>query len=80
MIGRSFKLRSVATALLLFGALSTSGCGALFFGAAAGGGGYETYQHDQMQKLEQEYAAGDIDQAQFEARKRHIQQSSLLQQ
>jgi hypothetical protein len=80
MIGRGLRLRTLGTALLLLSALSVSGCGVVFFGAAAGGGGYETYQHDQMQKLEQEYAAGEIDQAQFEARKRRIQQSSLLQE
>lgn len=79
MIRRSFTLHAVGTALLLVGALSVSGCGALFFGAAAGGGGYETYQYNQMQDLEQEYAAGDIDQQQFDVRKRRIQQSSLLQ-
>ena len=80
MIGRSLKRHTIGMAVLLLGALSVSGCGVVFFGAAAGGGGYETYQHDKMQKLEQEYAAGEIDQAQYEARKRRIQQSSLLQE
>lgn len=74
------NLKTLGTAVLLLGAASVSGCGALFFGAAAGGGGYETYQYNQMQELEQQYAAGEIDQAEFEARKRRIQQSSLLQQ
>ena len=80
MIGHSSKLHALGTSFLLVSAMSVSGCGAMFFGAAAGGGGYETYQYDQMQNLEQEYAAGEIDQAEYEARKRRIQQSSLLQQ
>ncbi len=79
MMSRSSKLQTIATALFLAGALLTSGCGAVFFGAAAGGGGYETHQYNQMQRLEEEYAAGEISQEEYEARKRQIQQASLLQ-
>ncbi len=79
MISRCSKLQTVGTALFLAGALLTSGCGAIFLGAAAGGGGYETHQHNQMQNLEEEYAAGKISQEDYEARKRQIQQASLLQ-
>ena len=79
MISHSSKLRTILTALFLIGALLASGCGAIFFGAAAGGGGYETHQHNQMQKLEQQYAAGDIGQEEYESRKEQIQRSSLLQ-
>ncbi len=79
MISRSSKLHTIMTALSLSGALLTAGCGVVFFGAAAGGGGYETHQHNQMQGLEQEYAAGKISQEEYESRRRQIQQSSLLQ-
>ncbi len=79
MISRSSKSHTIVTALFLAGALLTSGCGVIFFGAAAGGGGYETYQNEQMQNLEKEYAAGKISQEDYEARKRQIQQASLLQ-
>ncbi len=79
MISRSSKLHTIMTALFLSGALLTSGCGVIFFGAAAGGGGYETHQYNQMQNLEKEYAAGKISQEEYEARKRQIQQASLLQ-
>ncbi len=79
MISRSSKSLTIVTALFLAGALLTSGCGVVFFGAAAGGGGYETYQHNKMQSLEKEYAAGEISQEEYEARKRQIQQASLLQ-
>ncbi len=72
---------SLLLAFLLFAVpLATAGCGAFFVGAAATGGGYETYQNAEMQKLEEEYAAGKIDQAEYEARKKQIQKSSLLQQ
>ena len=79
MISRGSKVRKIMTTLFLSSALLTSGCGVIFFGAAAGGGGYETYQNDQMQNLEKEYAAGKISQEDYEARKRQIQQASLLQ-
>jgi uncharacterized membrane protein len=79
MMSRGSKLKTVVTALFLVGALSTSGCGVVFFGAAAGGGGYETHQHNRMQSLEKEYAAGKISQEDYEARKRQIQEASLLQ-
>jgi len=80
MISRGSKLHTIMTTLFLSGALLTSGCGVIFFGAAAGGGGgYETHQYNQMQNLEKEYAAGKISQEEYEARKRQIQQASLLQ-
>ena len=79
MTHRTSKSLALATALLLVAPLFTSGCTVLVAGAAAGGGGYETYQNEQMQKLEQDYAAGKISQADYEARKARIQQSSLLQ-
>ena len=71
--------RSVITASLLSGALLTSGCAAVAFTAAAGGGGWETYQHSEMQRLEQQLAAGEISQKEFESRKKKIQEASLLQ-
>ena len=80
MISHGSKLHTIMTALFLLGALLTSGCGVVFFGAAAGGGGYETYQNEQMQSLENDYAAGKISQADYEARRRQIQEASLLQQ
>ena len=79
MIGRRLRLRTIITASILSGAFLTSGCAAVVFTAAAGGGGWETYQNDQMQSLEQQYAAGEISQEEFESRKRRIQEASLLQ-
>ena len=79
MTQRTSKPLALAAALLLAAPLFTSGCTVLVAGAAAGGGGYETYQNEQMQKLEQDYAAGKISPADYEARKTQIQQSSLLQ-
>ncbi len=79
MISRSSKLHIIMTTLFLAGALLTSGCGVVFFGAASGGGGYETHQHNQMQRLEEEYAAGEIGLEEYEARKKQIQEASLLQ-
>jgi uncharacterized membrane protein len=79
MINRSSKPLAIVTALLLVVPMLTSGCTVLVAGAASGGGGYETHQHNQMQGLEQEYAAGKISQEEYESRRRQIQQSSLLQ-
>lgn len=79
MTQRTSNPLALATALLLVAPIFTSGCAVLVAGAAAGGGGYETYQNDQMEKLERDYAAGKISEADYEARKSRIQQSSLLQ-
>ena len=75
MINRGAKLLLIVMAL----ALVVPGCAAFFVGAAAGGGGYETYQHTEMQELEEEYGTGKINQAEYEARKKQIQKSSVLQ-
>jgi uncharacterized membrane protein len=79
MINRSSMPHVVVTVLFLALPLATSGCAAFFAGAAAGAGGYETYQHNEMQQLEEEYAAGKIDKDEYEARKRQIERSSVLQ-
>ena len=79
MMKRGLRLRTILAAGFLSGALLTSGCGVVFFTAAGAGGGWETYQNDQMQSLEQQYAAGKISQEEFESRKRRIQEASLLQ-
>jgi len=79
MISRCLRLRAIITASMVSGALLTSGCAAVAFTAAVGGGGWETYQNDQMQDLEKQYAAGEITQAEFESRRRQIQEASLLQ-
>ena len=71
---------SLFLALLLLGVPAlTSGCAAFVAGAATGGGGYETYQHNEMQKLDQEYAEGKISKDEYEARKKQIEKSSVLQ-
>lgn len=79
MIDRPSKSLAIAAALLLAAAPLTSGCTVLVAGAAAGGGGYETHQHNQMERLDRDYAAGRITQDEYEARKREIQETSLLQ-
>ena len=57
----------------------TSGCVALALGAGAGAGGYEAYQASEMDKLEQDYKAGKITKAEYEARKDQIDRSSVFQ-
>jgi uncharacterized membrane protein len=79
MMNRSSKAFVIVTVLFLVMPLLTSGCAAFFVGAAAGGGGYETHQHNEMQKLEEEYAAGKINEEEYEARKQQIERSSVLQ-
>jgi hypothetical protein len=79
MISRCLRLRAILAASLLSGALLTSGCAAVAFTAAAGGGGWETYQNNKMKDLEKQYEAGQITQAEFESRKKQIEDESLLQ-
>jgi hypothetical protein len=73
-------------AILLLSSLGLLGCssnvgsaglGALG-GAAAGAAGYEYNAHRQMQQLEEDYRAGKIDRKEYEARKKQIEQGSIL--
>jgi uncharacterized protein YceK len=79
MISRCPTFQTVIRASFLSGALLTSGCAAVVFTAAAGGGGWETYQNEQMQDLDHQYAAGKISKEEYESRKSQIEDSSLLQ-
>jgi hypothetical protein len=47
-------------------------------GAAAGAAGYEYNAHRQMQQLEEDYREGKIDRKEYEARKKQIEQGSIL--
>jgi hypothetical protein len=47
-------------------------------GAAAGAGGYEYHLNNQMNKVEEDYRAGRIDQREYEIRKDQIRRDSLL--
>ena len=67
------------TALVLAAALPLSGCAAVLLGAGAGAGGYEAHQAAEMDELEQDYKAGKITKAEYEARKKQIDDSSLFQ-
>lgn len=59
-----------------------SGCSGAFWGGAgsgtaATGAGYELRARHQMQKIEDQYKAGEIDQREYEIRKDQIKKGSL---
>ena len=79
-------MKKIMLSLLLFVSVLSFGCssnmgsaglGALG-GAAAGAAGYEYNAHRQMQQLEEDYRSGRIDRTEYEARKRQIEQGSIL--
>ena len=73
----SYKKLAAALAIaILYG--STSGC-TLFAGAAAGAGAYEVHQANEMDELEEDYKAGRISQEEYEARKKQIEDTSVVQ-
>jgi len=57
--------------------MGSAGLGAVG-GAAAGAAGYEYNAHRQMQQLEEEYRTGRINREEYEARKKQIEQGSIL--
>jgi hypothetical protein len=57
--------------------MGSAGLGAVG-GAAAGAAGYEYNAHRQMQQLEEEYRTGRIDREEYAARKKQIEQGSIL--
>lgn len=72
--------------MLTLGLLTATGCatktgsataGALG-GAAAGGGAYEYRMHQELQRIENDYNAGKMDQKEYEIRKDEIQRMLLL--
>jgi hypothetical protein len=76
----------IIAALLLFPLAFSAGCatktgsagvGAVG-GAAAGGGAYEYRLHQELQRIENDYKAGKMDQKEYEARKDEIQRMQLL--
>ena len=72
-------IKSLITAILLTGlAVAASGC-ILAAGAALGGAGYELHQAKEMRELDQELAEGRVTRQEYLARKRQIEESSLLQ-
>lgn len=56
----------------------TAGLGAAG-GAAAGVGGYEYKANKELDRIEEEYKAGRMDQREYEIRKDQIQRMSLLE-
>lgn len=73
---RTFLLIGMAVLLLL------TGCSGAFWGGtaagtAATGAGYELRAKQQMEKVEQQYRDGKIDQREYEIRKDQIRQNSL---
>ena len=72
--------------ILLLSFISLSGCSSnmgsaglgAVGGAAAGAAGYEYNAHRQMQQLEEEYRTGRINREEYEARKKQIEQGSIL--
>lgn len=55
--------------------LAVSGCAAVLLA----GGGYEAYQATEMEEVEDDYKAGRINKAEYEARKDQIDKSSIFQ-
>ncbi len=76
----------IITALLLLPLSLSAGCatktgsaaGGGVVGAAAGGGAYEYRLHQELQRIENDYAAGKMDQKEYQARKDEIQRMQLL--
>lgn len=69
------KVRALLVLSVAFAApLTLSGCAAVLLA-----GGYEAYQATEMEELEEDYAAGRIDKAEYEARKDQIDKSSVFQ-
>lgn len=74
---KNFEIILVLTALL-----ALTGCsGAFWGGTAAGAGGtataYELRSRQQMQKVEEDYKNGKIDQKEYEIRKDQIRKGSI---
>ena len=76
----------IITAMLLLPLALSAGCstktgsataGALG-GAAAGGGAYEYRLHQELQRIEDDYKAGKMDQKEYQARKDEIQRMQVL--
>jgi hypothetical protein len=75
---RNSTIRAAVAAFALIAPLGAPGCAAVLVGAAAGGG-YETVQAQEMDKLEEDYKAARISKQEYEARKDQIDKSSLFQ-
>lgn len=77
------NVEKILLALLLAMAIGTTGCSKEFWGGAAAGAvgtgaGYELSKKRQMDKLEEDRAAGRITQEQYQQRKAEIEKGSLI--
>lgn len=71
------KVSNVALILSLLGLLFVSGCW-LVVGAAGTGAAYEYKTKQQLDKLDQDYAQGNITKEEYEARKKEIEGGSII--
>ncbi len=70
----------LAAVLILTGLIT--GCSGAFWGGTAGGAaatgtGYELRARQQMEKIEEQYRKGEIDQKEYDIRKDQIKQGSI---
>jgi hypothetical protein len=84
---RMWRLRVLVVTMVAFAGLFAGGCeskwGTAGLGAAGGavaaGGGYEYVSNREMNKIEEDYKDGKIDQREYEIRKDQIQRMSVLE-
>ena len=75
--------KSLGLGLIIAVGVIFSGCSGAFWGGAgtgtaATGAGYELRAQQQMEKIEDQYKRGEIDQKEYEIRKDQIKQGSLV--
>ena len=73
-MSRTFPPAKAAVVVL---PLLIGGCGAVV-GAGAAAGAYEYKQKEQMEKLDQDYAAGNISREEYRRRKEMIEEGSII--
>jgi len=71
----------VAMMIMLIPILFTTGCGfwgGVATGVAATGAGYEYTSKKQLDRLEEDYKAGNITKEEYDARKKAIEEGSII--
>lgn len=71
------KVKTSALILSLATVLLTGGCW-LAVGAAGAGTAYEYSNKKQLDELEEDYKAGNIDQEEYESRRQQIDEGSII--
>ena len=75
-------MRNILGLLMILTGIAFSGCSGAFWGGtgagvAATGAGYQLRSRQQMEKIEDDYKSGKIDQREYEIRKDQIKQGSI---